>query len=294
MRFSGAAGIVEHELGRGILPHMGANRPGSVIHVENRGHRDQVHVDLVIGFQGPHIAPVKRLLPVLVDEVEGVNLVVVHHPGQNVVPEVVARSLVFRVFQQRRNEHIGVEQVNAHRGRNHSRVVGRAQVGLLGLLLEADNSARTIDLDYAKMLRLSRIDKDRSQRDVRARILMLTQHQVVIHLVDVIARQDKHVARLLRANGVDILVHRIGRAHIPVLADPFHWRQDLDELSQFTSHNVAPAFTNVPVQRQRFVLRQDIDFSQIGVDTVGQRNVNDAVNAAEGDGRLGTIACQRI
>ena len=106
------------------------------------------------------------------------------------MPKIVARSLVLRVFQQSRNEHIGIEQVNAHRGRNHSRVVRRAQVGLLGLFLEADYPAGAINLDHAKMLGLRRIDQDRRDGNVRARILMLTQHQVVIHLVDVIARQD--------------------------------------------------------------------------------------------------------
>src|ERR1019366_4330709 len=192
----------------------------------------------------------------------------------NVVPEIVARSRILGIFQQRRNEHVGVEQVNAHRGRNHARVVGRAQIGLLGLLLEADDPAGTINLDYTKQLGSGRIDQDGGQRDVGARILVLAQHQVVVHLVDVIARHDQHVARLLGANGVDVLIYRVGRAHVPVLADPFHGRQDLDELSQFASHNVAPAFTNVPVQRQGFVLGQDIDFSQIGVDTVGKRDVD--------------------
>ena len=58
--------------------------------------------------------------------------------------------------------------------------------------------------------------------------------------------------------------------------------------------DVAPAFANVAVERQRLVLRQDVDLAQVGVDAVGQRDVDDAIDAAEGDGRLGAVASQRV
>src|SRR5271157_4696516 len=124
VRLSRTPGIVEHELGRRILSHVGANRPSLIVNVEHWRHRNQVHVGLVIGLQRPDIAPVERFLPVLVDEVERVNLVLAHHARQDVVAEVVTRARLLGVFQQPRDEHVGVEQVNAHRRRYHARVVG--------------------------------------------------------------------------------------------------------------------------------------------------------------------------
>ena len=59
------------------------------------------------------------------------------------------------------------------------------------------------------------------------------------------------------------------------------------------AHDV-PAFADMPVQRQRLVLGEDVDPAQVGVDAVGKRDVDDAVDAAEGDGRLGAVASQRI
>ena len=124
--------------------------------------------------------------------------------------------------------------------------------------------------------------------------LMLAQHQVVVHLVDVVAGEDQHVLRLFAADGVDVLVDGVGRAHVPVLAHALHRRQNLDELAEFSAHDVGPAFADVAVQRQRLVLRQDVNATQVGVDAVGERDVDDAIDAAEGDGRFGAVARQRI
>jgi hypothetical protein len=41
-------------------------------------------------------------------------------------------------------------------------------------------------------------------------------------------------------------------------------------------------------------LRQDINPPQIGVQAVGKGDIDDAINAAEGDCRLGTIASEGI
>ena len=54
-----------------------------------------------------------------------------------------------------------------------------------------------------------------------------------------------------------------------------------------------PAFADVAVERERLVLRQDVDPAQVGVDAVGERDVDDAVLAAKRNGRLGAIARQR-
>jgi hypothetical protein len=122
---------------------------------------------------------------------------------------------------------------------------------------------------------------------------VVLQHAAVVHLVDVVAGEDDHVLGLLAADRVDVLVDRVGGAHIPVGAGALHGRQQLEELAQFLRHNARPPFADVPVQRQRLVLGQDEDLAQAGVDAVGERDVDDAVVPAKGHGRFGAIAGKR-
>src|ERR1039458_1634725 len=60
--------------------------------------------------------------------------------------------------------------------------------------------------------------------DIGGGVLVLLQHAPVIHFVDVVAREDDHVLRLFGTDGVDVLIDRVRRSHVPVLADPFHRR----------------------------------------------------------------------
>ena len=144
-----------------------------------------------------------------------------------------------------------------------------------------------------KRLRVGDRHFDRRQRDRGAALLVEAQHARVVHLVDVVARQHDEVARVLAHDRVEVLVDGVGRALIPVLADPLLRRQDLDELAELLRHD-APAHADVPVERQRLVLRGDEDAAQPGVDAVAQREIDDAVRPAEIDRRLGAILRQRI
>jgi hypothetical protein len=98
------------------------------------------------------------------------------------------------------------------------------------------------------------------------------------------------VLGLFAADRVDVLVNGIGRAHVPVGARPLHRRHQLIELAQLLRHNPRPPFADVPVQRQRLVLGQDINLAQPGVDAVGERDVDDAVMPAKRHCRFGPIA----
>jgi hypothetical protein len=122
---------------------------------------------------------------------------------------------------------------------------------------------------------------------------MLGHHLAVIHFVDVIAGEDEDVLGLLGADGIYVLINGVGRALIPLIADPLHGRKDFDELSHFAAEDV-PAFANVAVKRKRFVLGEDVDAAEIGVEAVGESDIDDAIHASEGDGGLGAVAGKRI
>ena len=147
-------------------------------------------------------------------------------------------------------------------------------------------------LDNAKLRNLVRRNRKRRQRDFGVRLPVVRKHPAVIHLVDVVAGENDHVLRLFTANRVDVLVNGVRRAHIPVGARPLHRRHQLKELPKLLRHNPRPPFANVPVQRQRLVLRQDVNLAQSRVDAIGQRDIDDAVMPAKRYGRLGPVASE--
>jgi hypothetical protein len=106
----------------------------------------------------------------------------------------------------------------------------------------------------------------------------------------VVAGEDEDVLGLLGADGVDVLVDGVGGALVPGFGDALHGREDLDELAEFVGDHRAPALADVAVERERLVLGEDVDVAQVGVDAVGEGDVDDAVLAGEGDGGLGAIA----
>ena len=67
--------------------------------------------------------------------------------------------------------------------------------------------------------------------------------------------------------------------------------KDLDELAE--PHQRGPALADVAVEAQRFVLRENEHTPQVAVDAIGERDVDDAINAAEGNGGLGAVSRQR-
>ena len=133
---------------------------------------------------------------------------------------------------------------------------------------------------------------DRRQRDLRRHVLVEAEHLLVVHLVDVIAGEHDDVARVLANDRVEVLVDRVGRALIPVLADALLRRQDLDELAELLRDD-RPALADVAIERERLVLRRDEDVAESRVDAVAQDEIDDAVRPAEVHRRLGALARQR-
>src|ERR1700678_3392019 len=164
---------------------------------------------------------------------------------------------------------------------------------MLPLLQKACNAMLTVDVDHAEMARFGWIGGQSRDRDIGASVLMLFEHTPVIHLVNMVAGEDEHILRLFRTNGIDVLIDRVRRSHVPVFADPLHGRQNFDKFADLAPENV-PAFANLTIQRQRLVLREDKNAAQAGIDTVRKRDVDDAIDAAEGHGRFGAIASKGI
>ena len=160
-------------------------------------------------------------------------------------------------------------------------------------LLEADDALLLVHLDDAEAVGVGDGHLDRREGHGGAPVLVGAQHLAVVHLVDVVARQDDDVARALPLDGVQVLVDRVGGAQIPVFADPLLGRKELDELVELLRHDV-PAHPDVTVQRERLVLGRDEDPPQPRVDAIAEREVDDPIGPAEVDRRLGAILGERI
>ncbi len=93
---------------------------------------------------------------------------------------------------------------------------------------------------------------------------------------------------MMRTDKIQILIHRIRSAAIPMLADLLLRRNELHELSQLAAQ-IAPAALNVLDQRLSFVLREHRNLADAGIDAIRQHEIDDAEFSAEGRGRLAAM-----
>jgi len=123
--------------------------------------------------------------------------------------------------------------------------------------------------------------------DVRAAVDMLLQHDLVVHLVDVVAGKNDDVARRVVFDDVDVLIDRVRRAFVPLgFRDALAGRQDIEALVAAGSEEV-PAVLQMADQAVRLVLGGDADAADAGIDGVRQREIDNPRLAAEKDGGLG-------
>src|SRR5690606_2419307 len=123
-------------------------------------------------------------------------------------------------------------------------------------LVESEDAAFAVDFEDAEAFRVALRDHDRADGQRGAVLEVTGEHPPIIHAVDVVAREDEDVARLLLLDRVDVLVDRVGRAAVPLLATPVVRRARADELLE-PSRQEVPAEADVLLERPRLVLRED-------------------------------------
>ena len=118
---------------------------------------------------------------------------------------------------------------------------------------------------------------------------MEAEHGGIVHLVNMVAGQDQHVIRVIALDKGDVLIDRVGCALVPfgILALGIG-RQDLHAAVRGVQ-TPRLAVSDVLIEFQRLILRQDADRIDLGVYAVGKREIDNAVLAAERDGRLGRV-----
>src|SRR6185436_6427822 len=105
----------EHELGRRLLGYACANRPALIVQVEFRRHRYQIHVGFIVGVNSADIAPIQLLFCVHVGEIVGDHAGPAHQLGDDVAAEVVRGGGVVGILEEGAQQHVRIENINAHR-----------------------------------------------------------------------------------------------------------------------------------------------------------------------------------
>ena len=283
--------IGEDEFGRGIVLLPGAQGPVLVIKVEDGRDADEVHVGFVIGIDGANVSPVEGFFIVLIDKVVGEDAILRNDARKNVFTEIMGRLWIFGIGKKHGDEELRAEDIHAHGGVAVCGFVRRG-FGLGGLFFKPDDAPVPVGFDDAKLFgSFFRGNFEGSDGDVGAGINVLAKHFGVIHFVDVVTRKNEDIFGTLAADGVNILINGVGGALIPLLRDAHLGRKDFDKFAE--PHEGRPACTGVTAQAKRFVLRENENAAESGINAIGKSDVDDAIESAEGNGGLGAIASER-
>ena len=221
----------------------------------------------------------------------GDRLAVLHDRRDQILAEIVGGVRVGGVLAQEVEQEFGVEHVDAHRGERHVGLAGHRR-RILGLFEEVDDPVGLVDVHHAEARRLLARDFEAADGDVRAALDVLGEHLLVVHLVDVVARQNDDVARRVVLDDVDVLIDRIRRTEVPgVFRDALARRQHVEALVALGTEEV-PAAGQVPDEAVGLVLGRHPDAADARVQRVRQREVDDAGLPAEIDRRFRPAVCQ--
>ena len=108
--------------------------------------------------------------------------------GNDVLAEIVRRMGIGGVALELFDQEFGVEDVDAHAAQRRVRLAGhRRRRG--GLFQEGQDAVFRVHVHDAEALGLLERDLEASHRHVGLRLDVLLEHFLVVHLVDVVARQ---------------------------------------------------------------------------------------------------------
>jgi hypothetical protein len=108
-----------------------------------------------------------------------------------------------------------------------------------------------------------------------------------------VAAKDKDVLGFFTLDRVDVLINGIRRPLIPLFGSAELRRNCENKLAPIVGKHI-PSEPDVSVEGIRLVLCQNADPFQLGVDAIGECEIDDAVNAPKRDGRFGPVLSKRI
>src|SRR5699024_2806612 len=150
-------------------------------------------------------------------------------------------------------------------------------LGVFGFFLEFVDAVILIGNHQAEAGRLAPGHFHNSHRELGVLLLVETQEVGVILLADLVAGQDDDVFGVIAVNERDILVDRVGRAFVPVGAGGLLVGRQHVYAAVQAVQVPGLAVADVLIQDQRLILGQDAHRINVGIDAVGEREVDDTV-----------------
>ena len=160
--------------------------------------------------------------------------------------------------------------------------------GSAGLLHEAGNPPGAVHAQHAEFPGQRLRYRQAGDRQVGPVVTVEVDHPCVIHFIDMITCKNHRVAGRGLLDRVNILVDRVGGSLVPHLGNSLLGRDHLDVLAQLAAEEI-PSLVDMAVQAGGLVLGQHHDLAHVGVDAVGECEVDDPVDPAEGNRRLGAV-----
>src|ERR1022692_2443117 len=274
------------DLGRGEKSGVRVDGVLLVVEIKGRDRLAQRQIGLEIGLDGSDVLPVAAVDVRL-------NALARHGVGDDVPPEVDQLGA-----RERQLEHVALEDVDAHR-REVSRSAAIRQLGDQrgqalggGLLVEVDDAPGGVHLEDAEAAGLIRRDRDDRHRRVGAAFVVGPQHVLVVHAVELIAREDQQIAPGGAAHVAQTLADGVGGSLTPVAATPgLLGRPPAPPARRADVELVGHG--DVLVEALRVELREHEDLTEVRVQAIADRDVDQAVLAADRNGGLRAFERQR-
>ena len=172
--------------------------------------------------------------------------------------------------------------------------IARNSGGIRPLFMERDDAPVGSGFDDAEFGGELLLHGNGGHRYAGALLLVVLDHAVDVHAVDMVAAENGHHVRVGLLHQVDVLINGVGRALIPGLARRAHLRRHRDDELRLQQSAELPALAQVLQQRLALELGQHVDRIDAGVDKVAQDEIDDAILAAERDRGFGAFLGQRV
>ena len=187
-------------------------------------------------------------------------------------------------------QNLSLEDVDAHRGEVSGRVPG--DFGNQGrqslarrLLIEKHDAAGSVDLENAKSAGVLLRHGNHRHRRIGAALAMGAQHFAEVHAVQLVSGKHHQIARRSPVHVAQTLAHGIGRPLKPVASLLGLLRGQHGHVAG-RKHVELVGPRDMGVQAFRVELGEHEDVAQPCVQTVADRDVNQAILPANRDGRL--------
>jgi hypothetical protein len=158
-----------------LVVRLGIYAPKIVVHIEGGQDVDQLHIGLPIRINSTHI------LPIFGKAIGKQPLALVQQSGQHMLAKV-GIGVDFLVLYQGILQNVPVEDVDAH--------VDKVVFGLGWLFFKFVDAAVVVGIHNAVAAGFLPRDLQGRQRDVAVVFLVIDQHGIIIHLVDMVAGED--------------------------------------------------------------------------------------------------------